>query len=160
MNKTTFSLGILLTLLWACMWGTFSPWALLGGFVIALPLLATVHRLGQDYLPGTWKLSLRIIPFIAFFVAQVIKSNIQVVKVVVAPNITLKPRIVRYSVQGLNDMQITTIANAFTLTPGTLSMGLSEDKRWLYIHCMFGADREAAIRDLDTIKNRILQDVC
>jgi len=160
MNKTTLGLCVLLTLLWACMWGTYSPWAMLGGFVIALPLLATVHRLGRDYRPGTWKFSLRLIPFFAYFAILVIKSNIQVVKVVIAPQIALKPRIVRYSVEGLNDMQITTIANAITLTPGTLSMGLSEDKRWLYIHCMFGADRDAAIRDLDDLKNRILREVC
>lgn len=160
MSRMVIQLGILLALLWAFMWGTLAPWVVFSGFIIAIPLLVTVHRLGRDYSPGSWRLTPRLVTFIGYFGVLVYKSNIAVVKVVLSREIKIEPRIFRYSVEGLTDMQITTLANSITLTPGTLSMGISDDRRWLYIHCMAGGDREAAVRDTDDLKNRILQEVC
>ena len=48
------------------------------------------------------------------------------------------------------------LANVITLTPGTLSLDVSEDRRTLYVHGMFVDDPEAFRREIkDGFERRI-----
>jgi multicomponent Na+:H+ antiporter subunit E len=56
------------------------------------------------------------------------------------------------------DLEITLVANLVSLTPGTLSLDVSDDRRTLYVHVMFMDDIEAvrgAIKD--GIERRVLE---
>ena len=44
-----------------------------------------------------------------------------------------------------SDAQITLLANLITLTPGTLSVDVSDDRKTLFIHALDVPDREALI---------------
>jgi len=41
-----------------------------------------------------------------------------------------------------SDMEITLLANLITLTPGTLSLDVSDDRSVLYVHGMFVEDAQ------------------
>ena len=50
------------------------------------------------------------------------------------------------------------VANLVSLTPGTLSLDVSEDRKTLYVHVMFLADVAAARREIkDGIERRVLE---
>jgi multicomponent Na+:H+ antiporter subunit E len=50
------------------------------------------------------------------------------------------------------------LANLISLTPGTLSIDVSEDRRYLYVHVMFLDDVEAACRELkEGLERRVLE---
>ena len=50
------------------------------------------------------------------------------------------------------------LANLVSLTPGTLSLEVSEDRRVLYIHAMFVDDRDALRRQIkDGFERRLLE---
>ncbi len=50
------------------------------------------------------------------------------------------------------------LANLITLTPGTLSVDVSEDRRFLYIHAIDLADRQALIDDIRTgFERRVME---
>ena len=49
-----------------------------------------------------------------------------------------------------SDAEITLLANLITLTPGTLSVDVSEDRRFLYIHAIHVTVRAAFIKDIAT----------
>ncbi|MEM9250827.1 MAG: Na+/H+ antiporter subunit E [Planctomycetota bacterium] len=100
-----------------------------------------------------------LIGFAAYFIRILIVANLQVAYEILTPGYGMSPRFVGYSVAGLSDMQITWLANAITLTPGTLSVDLDDDKELLYIHAMYGKDREALVADLDELKDRLLRGV-
>jgi multicomponent Na+:H+ antiporter subunit E len=56
------------------------------------------------------------------------------------------------------DFEITSVANVITLTPGTLSIDVSADKRVLYIHAMYIDDVEAYRRQLkDRFERKLLE---
>lgn len=95
--------------------------------------------------------------FAVYFVRILIIANWQVAVETLRPQLKQSPRMVRYKVTGMTDLQITCLANAITLTPGTLVVDISDDRRFLYVHCMFGASREDAIRDLDDLRRRLLR---
>jgi len=82
-----------------------------------------------------------------------------VAKEVITPGLHMKPRLIRYDVAGMSAAEITTLANAITLTPGTLSADIDDAGETLFIHCMYAADRQSAVDELDDLKLRILVDL-
>ena len=78
----------------------------------------------------------RWLTFIAYvigpFFVGVIKANIDVAYRVITGKIN--PGIVKVSPDLKTDLGITMLANSITLTPGTLSVDIDEDKNDLYIH--------------------------
>lgn len=152
-----FLLNIFLAVLWMFMWGVFDIYSLMVGFLLGYLLLGIISRSirGQAYGSKGWHL----LSFTVYFLRILINANLQVAKAILAPTFEMTPRIIRYSVEGMTPLQITSLANAITLTPGTLSMDVSDDQKYLYIHCMNAQDREAAVRELDELRDRLMKEV-
>ncbi|MEA1994192.1 MAG: Na+/H+ antiporter subunit E [Euryarchaeota archaeon] len=72
-----------------------------------------------------------IVYLVPFFFAMA-KANIDVAYRVITGRI--KPGIVKISPRLRTDLGITLLANSITLTPGTLSVDIDEEKNDLYIH--------------------------
>ncbi len=83
-------------------------------------------------------------PFRYFFVflKELIKANLEVVKIVLSPELKITPGIIAYRLDVLTDAGITLLANSITLTPGTLSVDLSEDRKTLYVHALHIEDAD------------------
>ena len=60
--------------------------------------------------------------------------------------LAIRPGIVAYPLSLQNDVLITLLANMITLTPGTLSVEVSPDRQFLFIHFLDVADVEEEIR--------------
>lgn len=55
-------------------------------------------------------------------------------------------------------VEITLLANLITLTPGTLSVDVSADRRFLLIHAIDVGDREALIREIrDGFEKKVME---
>ena len=152
-----FLLNILLAVLWMCMWGLFDIYSLTAGFVLGYLLLGVVSRStpGEGYGTKGWKL----LSFTAYFLRILVKANLQVAREIITPGYQMTPRFIRYPIDGMTDFQITGFANAITLTPGTLSADISDDKRYLYVHCMYAQDRQEAVKELDELRERMTKEV-
>lgn len=73
---------------------------------------------------------------IGYFVVELIVSALKVAWLVVQPRIRLRPAIIDYPLTVTSDAQITLLANLITLTPGTLSLDVSDDRRTLKVHAI------------------------
>lgn len=58
---------------------------------------------------------------------QVVISNIDVVKATVNPEMRINPRIIRFKIELDNPMAHATLANSITLTPGTVTINVTDD---------------------------------
>jgi multicomponent Na+:H+ antiporter subunit E len=70
------------------------------------------------------------------------------------------PGVVAIPLDARTDAEITLLANLITLTPGSVSLDLSEDKRWLYVHAMYidGGDIDAYRRSVkEGLERRVLE---
>lgn len=123
------------------------------GFGITELYLRSAGRL--SYAGAVW----RLVCFGAYFLRILIKANLGVAWEIVTPGLHMSPRIIRYDVAGLTPVQVTTLANAITLTPGTLTADVDERGETLYIHCMYAGDRDAAVADLDDLRRRLMEGV-
>ncbi len=96
---------------------------------------------------------------ITFFM-ELIRSNVRVLWDIVTPATRSRPGIVGIPLDAKTDFEIMLVANLISLTPGTLSLDLSDDRRTLYVHFMFLDDVEAAKREIkDGLEKRILEAV-
>ncbi|UCG57324.1 MAG: Na+/H+ antiporter subunit E [Phycisphaerales bacterium] len=71
--------------------------------------------------------------YVPVFFYYVIKANLDVVYRALHPKMPIKPGIVKIRTELKTDSGITALANSITLTPGTLTVDLTDDG-YLYIH--------------------------
>jgi multicomponent Na+:H+ antiporter subunit E len=82
------------------------------------------------------------------FTRELLLSALRVAWIVVQPRLLIRPAIVAYPLTVTTDAQITLLANMITLTPGTLSVDVSDDRRTLFIHALDVPSRDALIGDI------------
>lgn len=135
-----FVWNIFLALAWAAATERFTPSNLIIGFVIGYGLLAIMPPLPGA---GAYYLQVReMLDFARFFAKEIIVSNLRVAYFVVAPLSKLNAGVIAVPLEDMTDAELTILANMITLTPGTLSLDISDDRRTLYIHTMYIGEPE------------------
>ena len=79
--------------------------------------------------PGALLAALR---YVFFFAKELVKSNLNLARIVLSPGLPLKPGIVKVRTRLQSPVGRLLLANSITLTPGTLTVDM--DGEWLYIH--------------------------
>lgn len=139
---------IILALLWAAMTGTFSGLNLLLGAGIGAVAVLLLRR---NLAPGRRLRQVRSVTSLALlFLYELGVSAVRVAIVVLTPDMkaVLRPAIIAFPLSVKSDAEITLLANLITLTPGTLSVDVSEDRSLLYVHTLTLSTREALIADI------------
>ena len=130
-----FLLNVLLAFAWAAVWGSISPDTLLTGFALGYAALYLARPLLGE--TTTYHLRLwRTVEFAGFYLWEVMVSSVRVTVHVVSPRFRMIPGIVAIPMDAETDEEITILANLVSLTPGTLSLDVSADRRVLYVHAM------------------------
>jgi multicomponent Na+:H+ antiporter subunit E len=80
------------------------------------------------------------------FLWDLLMSSIQVARAVISPGDVTRPRLVTVPLVARSDAEITMVANFISLTPGTLSVDVSPDRRTLLVHDLFAGDSSDAAR--------------
>ena len=141
-----FLFNILLALAWTALTGRFSPTNLAIGFLLGYVVLRITQSAEKTpkYFIKMWQ----IIDFTLFFIWEVVKANLRVAYDVIAPRPRMTPAVIAIPLDAKTDAEITLLANLITLTPGTLSLDISDDRSVLYIHAMY-------VKDVDTFRRQI-----
>ncbi|MBN2110914.1 MAG: Na+/H+ antiporter subunit E [Methanosarcinaceae archaeon] len=141
-------------LIWCFVHGTVS----LNNFILGLifapliihPFMPLYHfERGFSYKKGIKRIPAQI-RYLYVLIKEIIKANIMVAKIVLQPKINIKPGIIAVPIRTKTDLGITAIANTITLTPGTLTIDISDDRSVLYVHTIDASDPEnvaSSIRD-------------
>lgn len=92
------------------------------------------------------------IRFAGFYLKELILANVRVAHDAVTPPHYMRPAILAIPLDAKTDLEILALANLITMTPGSLSVDVSTDRRVLYVHGMYVDDAAAFRAD---IKNRL-----
>jgi multicomponent Na+:H+ antiporter subunit E len=137
---------ILLALVWATLTGSFTLPNFAFGLLLAWLALYLVREQlatrGRHRSP-TYR-GARIASLAVLFIKELVLSGWRVAKLVLSPRMDLKPGIFAYPLEVDSDFEITLLANVITLTPGTLSVSVSQDRRTLFVHAIDCSDIEKA----------------
>lgn len=80
--------------------------------------------------------TIHAIGFLGCFLWELVLANLRMARDVVRPLRDLRPAIVAIPLDVKTDASITLFSNLLTLTPGTMSLDVSSDRKVLYIHAM------------------------
>lgn len=151
-----YAISILMAVIWATVSGSFTLLNLIFGFVLSLLTLYLLRErfVGRDYTSRTR----RVLSLVLLFLVELAKSAWRVATLVLSPKMDLKPGVFAYPLTVKSDWEISLLANLITLTPGTLSVDVSEDRQTLYVHALDCSDIEAARRDIaDGFEKKIME---
>ncbi len=136
-----FIWNIIFAAVWIFITGTFTMPNLALGFVSGSVSLYVIRdHIGAA--PYLYRMG-RILSLVRLFLYELMMSGIAVAALVLRPNMNLKSGIFAYETELTKDSHITLLANLITLTPGTLTVDVSDNKRVLYIHAVDCSDIDA-----------------
>lgn len=130
-----FLLNILLAIAWAALNGELTREGLFGGFILGYFMLWASRRALNctNYVSKVPQ----VVGFFLFFAWELVQANLRVAYEVLTPGHKMRPAIVAIPLDIQSDFEILLLANLITLTPGTLSLDVSTDRRVLYVHSMY-----------------------
>ena len=148
-----FIYNILISLLWALLTGQLSVGNLATGFLLGYLALTLLYPSPDQKNPYFHK-SMQLVRFTLLFLRELLVSTWRVAQDVVKPLPFMRPGVIGIPLDAETDLEITMLANIISLTPGTLSLDVSPDRKTLYIHAMYVLDPDDLRRE---IKERLEQ---
>jgi len=141
-----FLSNVLLMLMWVILTGDSSFANFTFGFILSFIILRVITLTRND--GNYFKLVPKIIGFILFFIYELVIANFQATYFIIVPISKLKPGIIGVPLDAKTDVEITFLTNLVSLTPGTLSLDVSSDRKILYVHSMHISNREKFIKNI------------
>jgi len=152
-----FVYNILISLLWALLVGRLSLGSLSIGFAIGYVALTLLYP-GSGTKSSYFQKSLQLITFALVFTRELLVSTWRVAKDVIKPLPFMRPGVIGIPLDARTDLEITMLANIISLTPGTLSLDVSPDRKTLYIHAMYVTNPDDLRREIkDGLERRLLE---
>jgi multicomponent Na+:H+ antiporter subunit E len=153
-----FALNLVLAVAWQGLTGSFTLSSLITGFALGYVALWFIQPLlgaRSTYYGRVW----RTFRLIFFFLWELVISSFRVAWEIVTPGDTSRSQIVEMPLDVESDIEILLVTNLISLTPGTLSLDVTPDRKTLIIHAMFVDDPDALVRDLKSGMERMVREV-
>lgn len=148
--------NLLLALVWTMLTGNMSFSNLLVGLLLG-HLVLRLQYAGLAHPEHPQRLR-KIILFLFYFAWEVLSASIRVAHDVVTPTLHARPGIIAVPLDAKTDLEITLLSNALTLTPGSVSLDISEDRKTLYLHVLFADDPDEVRRRIkEGMERRLLE---
>lgn len=135
---------------WLALWEEVSLANIVTGTILAV-LLLTLFRLPPVEDHGTIR-PLPAIHFFAYFAWKLMEASAIVAWEVLTPANKIHEGIVAVPIHGASDTLTTAVANAISLTPGTLTIEVDHDPPVLYVHVLHLHDMEAVRREVQHLE--------
>lgn len=126
---------IALTAFWFALSGLTSPYFLglaVVAVLLALWLSARLGVIGRDASP--YHRVMRMLPYAAWLLGQIVKSNIAVIARVLGPRHAIDPAMFTVKTKARTELGKALFANSITLTPGTVTVDVDGDE--LKVHAL------------------------
>jgi multicomponent Na+:H+ antiporter subunit E len=148
--------NIALAFTWAAVTGRFERSNVVVGMVLGyLVLFVAQPVMGPS---NYFKRIQRTVGFAVFYVRELVLANLRVASEVLSPNPRIRPGVLAIPLEASTDTEITLLANLLTLTPGSVSLDVSSDRRFLYLHAMYIDDLEGYRASVKAdIERRVLE---
>jgi multicomponent Na+:H+ antiporter subunit E len=139
--------SILLALAWAALEGEITLGNLVGGYVFGYLILALLAKGGV--MPSTLaSKTLHAVTLAAFFVRELLVANFRVALDVLRPGTRIQPAVVAIPLDVTSDGEILLLSMLINITPGSVTIDLSDDRRTLYVHVMHARSADESRREI------------
>lgn len=150
-------LNVLLAIAWSALTGSFQPVNLLFGFGLGYLVLWITTRIGKPH--KYFRQIPLILGLLGIFLADLVRANIRMAGIILSPRMKLRPAVVAVPLILQSEAAIILLANLMTLTPGTLSLDISTDRRMLFVHTVYLDEPEQFKQQLLAGYERLLKEL-
>ena len=128
------NLWLTLFIIWVIANGTLAYDTLIAGAVISAVIALAFASFSRVYSVIRWspKVVFYYLMYLSVFIIELVKANLNVMRLVFSPRIDIKPGIVEIKTELKSPIGRLALANSITLTPGTLVVDIKENS--LFIH--------------------------
>lgn len=138
--------NIILALVWTATTEEFSARNFGIGFLIGLAVLYGSRKVMSS---STYFRNLReVVELVWFFMKELVLANVRMAYYTIMPLNRMRPGVIAVPLEPMNEVELAVLSNLITLTPGTISLDVSQDQRTLYVHVMW-------FRDVDEVRREI-----
>lgn len=147
-----------LTVMWVLLWGDLSLANVLTGVVVAVGLVLVFPPAASNDDPIVVR-PLAAASFLVWFLWQLVITNVAVAREVLLPRSRseIRPAVVAVRLRTRSGRLATIIANAITLTPGTLTIDARGRPALLYVHVLSFTDEASAVADVEDLERRAVR---
>ena len=139
--------SILLALAWAALQGDITLANLLVGYGVGYVILALLAKGGV--MPSTFaSRTAHAVGLAAYFVWELMLANVRVAIDVLRPRTSIRPAVVAIPLDVTSDGEILLLSMLINITPGSVTIDLSDDRQTLYVHVMHMTSAEASRREI------------
>ena len=142
------ALSVVLALVWLLLQQSLAPAHLLSALVLALVVPRLVHGfIGEAVRPRAPRAMLRLGLVVLW---DIVMSNVTVARIVLNPRSKPQPAWVEVPLQAEHPTAVTLLASIITMTPGTVSCVIDEERRTILVHaldCNDAAEMAQQIKD-------------
>lgn len=141
-NREVIVMILVLFALWLIFNGKITLELILFGIVLSVAVYLFCWKF-LEYSPKRELCALRLLPqgigYFFVLIVEIIKSNFLMIQLIVSPKYEVEPVLVTFRTELKTDLAKTVLANSITMTPGTITVELTEDE--FKVHCL---DKEMA----------------
>jgi multicomponent Na+:H+ antiporter subunit E len=136
--------NLLLALAWTALQAQLTLANLLVGYVLGYLILLLLVRggvLGESRYVGKVSMAAGLA---AFFLRDLVVANLRLARDVVSPRHNIRPGIIAVPLDASSDSEILLLTALINLTPGSVALDVSPDRKILYVHAMYVDSADAA----------------
>lgn len=141
-----FLLNLILALTWAALQGELNATNFVIGFLVSAAVIYVFRQMFFE--PRYFSKIGLVMKLVLVFLKELIKANLSVLKIVISPRLRVRSGVIAVPTDLRNDVALTLLANMITLTPGTLTLDISPDRRYLFVHTLNLDDPEDVKREI------------
>ncbi len=99
----------------------------------------------------------RLVLFIGFYLKELVLASVRIAYDAFSPTHHMRPAILAIPLDTKTDLETLLLANLISMTPGSVSIDVSTDRRVLYLHVMYAGNPEAVRHKIkSTLERQVL----
>ena len=98
-----------------------------------------------------------VISFLMYYLLKLIQANIYIAYDILTPKLHTNPGFIRIPLRVNSDPGILLLCNLLSMTPGTLSVDISPDKKKLLVHCLYNNLDGKIVTDIEEMQDKIIK---
>ncbi|HRW36375.1 MAG: Na+/H+ antiporter subunit E [Acidimicrobiales bacterium] len=152
------AIALWLVVMWVLLWGDLTLPNVLSGTVIAIALVVAFPPDDTNDDPVVVR-PIKALGFLLWFLWALVLTNVAVAKEVLAPasRSDIHPAVVAVPLRTTSGRLATLVANAITLTPGTLTIDARGRPAVLFVHVLSFESVEATRAEVADLERRIVE---
>lgn len=150
-------ISAILLVTWILLWGSIEPGVILLGtfFAWIIPLYTSRFWPNPPHVASVGA-AVRFAPVVIW---DIVVANIAVARLILGPSGKLRPRFFRVPIDLKDDLAITLLGGIISLTPGTVTTDVSEDRKTLIVHGLDVPDEAEVVRNIKDRYEKPLKEI-